>query len=117
MHRPSELVGQVIGNYRVIEKLGVGGMGVVYKAEDIRLGRFVALKLLLNASLAEPQSFERFRREARAASSLNHPHICTVYDAGEDRGLPFLVLELLEGETLAQRISARPLPLESVLQL
>jgi len=117
MHRPSELVGQVIGNYRVIEKLGAGGMGVVYKAEDIRLGRFVALKLLLNASLAEPQSFERFRREARAASSLNHPHICTVYDAGEDRGLPFLVLELLEGETLAQRISARPLPLESVLQL
>ncbi len=117
MHRPSELVGQVIGNYRVIEKLGAGGMGVVYKAEDIRLGRFVALKLLLNASLAEPQSFERFRREARAASSLNHPHICTVYDAGEDRGLPFLVLELLEGETLAQRISARPLPLGSVLQL
>ena len=117
MHRPSELVGQVIGNYRVIEKLGAGGMGVVYKAEDIRLGRFVALKLLLNASLAEPQSFERFRREARAASSLNHPHICTVYDAGDDRGLPFLVLELLEGETLAQRISARPLPLGSVLQL
>ncbi len=117
MHRPSEFVGQVIGNYRVIEKLGAGGMGVVYKAEDMRLGRFVALKLLLDASLADPQSFGRFRREARAASSLNHPHICTVYDAGEDGGVPFLVLELMEGETLAQKMSGRPLPLESVLQL
>jgi len=96
-----EFVGQIIGNYRVIEKLGAGGMGVVYKAEDIRLGRFVALKLLLNASLAEPQSFERFRREARATSGFNHPNICTVYEAGEDRGLPYLALELMEGETLA----------------
>jgi len=115
--RPLEFVGQIIGNYRVIEKLGAGGMGVVYKAEDIRLGRFVALKLLLNASLAEPQSFERFRREARATSGFNHPNICTVYEAGEDRGLPYLALELMEGETLAQKISGRPLPLASVLQL
>lgn len=115
--RQSEFVGQVIGNYRVIEKLGAGGMGAVYKAEDIRLGRFVALKLLLDASLADPRSFERFRREARAASSLNHPHICTVYDAGEDHGLPFLALELMEGETLAQKISGRPLPVEMILQL
>jgi serine/threonine protein kinase/Tol biopolymer transport system component len=117
VHRPSDYVGQIIGNYRVIEKLGAGGMGVVYKAEDIRLGRLVAIKVLLNASLAEPQSLERFRREARAASSLNHPHICTVYEAGEDSGLPFLALELMEGETLAQKISGRPLALEVLLQL
>ncbi|HLH05354.1 MAG TPA: protein kinase [Bryobacteraceae bacterium] len=114
---PSELIGQVIGNYRLLQKLGAGGMGAVYKAEDIRLGRTVALKLLLEASLADQHCLERFRRETRAASSLNHPHICTVYDAGEDRGLPFLVLELLEGETLARKIGGRPLPLEILLQL
>ncbi len=114
---PMEFAGQVIGNYRVIEKLGAGGMGAVYKAEDIRLCRFVALKLLLNPSLVDQQSLERFRREARAAASLNHPHICTVYDAGEDQGLQFLAMELLEGETLEQKIAARPLPVERILQL
>jgi eukaryotic-like serine/threonine-protein kinase len=117
LEHPSELIGRVIGNYRVVEQLDAGGMGAVYKAEDTRLGRFVALKLLLDASLVSPQSLERFRREASATSRLNHPHICTVYDAGEDSGLPFLVLELMEGETLKQKIAGRPLPLDRILKL
>ena len=117
MRPPSEYVGQTIGNYRIVEKLGAGGMGIVYKAEDIRLGRFVALKMLVDASVTEPRYLERFRRETRAASSLSHPNICTVYDVGEAGGAPYLILELLEGETLAQKISGCPLPLETTLNL
>lgn len=115
--RPSEFAGKVIGHYRVMEKLGVGGMGAVYKAQDIRLGRFVALKLLVDGSLGDPLSLERFRREASAASKLSHPHICTVYDVGEEGETPFLAMELMEGETLAQKIRGRPLPLEMILHL
>ena len=112
-----QFIGRVVGNYRVLETLGSGGMGVVYRAEDVRLGRHVALKLLLDDAVFDADTIERFRREARAASSLHHPYICTIFDAGEDQGVPYLAMELLEGETLAQMIASRPLKMATILPL
>ncbi len=111
------MIGRTISHYRIVAKLGAGGMGVIYRAEDLRLGRQVAMKLLPETMTADPQALERIRREARTASSLQHPNICTIFDVDEHDGIPFIVMELLEGETLASRLEKGPLQPDPLIDM